>query len=741
MTAFQRVTTEHPSLAEQLQALYDETRAAMGEQDLAQIRQVAAYSKAIKARSRELLMKGAGDDALKKGVALYMLHILLEFSELGHNIMHGSYDHLPDAGEFHSSRWQWDFVTDPREWKVMHHQNHHPFTNIVGKDHDLGYSIARLLPYQSWFGHHALQPGVLVLLLLHMYHFTIYTATSAARTEGRKVLSTATFRRSLDMIAAHARQNYVKEPLESGRRFFHTLFGNYLGTALGYDLTILILILEHHAPNVQVFPDPGPGETRDDYFRRQLLATSNFIPMGRLDAYFSRLLEEEVPFENRPSFEVFYGGLTTHVEHHLFPDLPCQRQREIVPKVREICLQHGIPYNVVALEDVLPDIFKSLFKWAAPLSSAESTVRDLIRQPKSTLTRLMHGLRYRTPSATTYLKAPRFYNADTKVLSATPLAEGDALSLTLARPYGWDTVTWDAGAFVSVRVVIGGEEHIRQYSLTEDSTGSDTLNICVKRVKNGLVSNYINDYVKTGDYLTLANTPQNGGAFAVPAASDKTLLVAGGVGITPLISMLRAMRRRGGLANSIVLYFNRAPSSILFENELRVLAASHGVEIHFFCDGPVSWRSDLQQGSLGEDVLDRLVPDLAERQVYACAPGGMLDALGRLLAERGVPADHYHTESFSAPLLDRDAARAGVSYQVSFARSGVSVSVDGASTLLEASRLAGLKVPSGCERGLCKACVCTKLTGKTLQESASGRQESRITICNALPDSDIVLDL
>ena len=145
MNMYANLVEEQQSLVNELTALYQKTKAEMNDQDIDHIRNVAAYSKAIKLRSEQLIRECISLESWGRGIILGCLHTLLEFSELGHNIMHGSYDHLPQATEFHSERWVWDFVTDPREWRVMHHQNHHPFTNIVGKDHDLGYSFLRSL--------------------------------------------------------------------------------------------------------------------------------------------------------------------------------------------------------------------------------------------------------------------------------------------------------------------------------------------------------------------------------------------------------------------------------------------------------------------------------------------------------------------------------------------------------------------------------------------------------------------
>lgn len=730
-------------LSRDLLALYEQTRAQMGEADLDHIRHVAAYSQAIKDRSEVLIQKGGKPGALQKGVMLHALHVLLEFSELGHNIMHGSYDHLPNVGPFHSERWVWDFVTDPREWRVMHHQNHHPYTNIVGVDHDIGYSFMRLKPGQDWFGHHVTQPLMLAsLLTFHLYHFTIYTATSAARVEGRKVLSLDTFRRSFKLIGQQVWRSYVEQPIQARSRFLHTLLGNYLGTTLGYDATSAILLFEHHAPNVQLFHDPGPDETQDAYFRRQILATTNFTPVVELDAFMKNLLAEEVDFPNPPGFEVFYGGLDTHLEHHLFPDLPCQRQREIAPQVRAICEAHGLPYNSIALEELIPDLLKSAVRWAVPAGEAEQAKpARLLRQPRQLLSRLRHGLRYRAPTPDTYLKAPRFFNVPVKVLETRTEASGQALSLRLEKPQGWEQVKWDAGAFISLRVSVSGKTLVRQYSLTRDSHGAGTLDIIVKRVDGGQVSNYLNDTVQKGQLLTLVGVPQSDGRFIMKDLPRQPLFLAGGVGITPIISMLAKLKREASQTAATLLYFNHDPASIIFERELKALARDSGITLHFICSQLDQAQTDREQGRLSLELLQRHAPGIIGREVYVCAPPGFIAAAQEHLAALGHDHEQFYSESFTPPTLLRPAQTDGRQHRVRFRRSQLEIIVDGSTTLLEAARQAGLDVPSGCERGLCKACVCTKLQGRTQHDAEASTALTRITVCNSLPRSDIELDI
>ena len=726
------------SLAEDLQALYDQTRAKMGQKDIDHIERVAAYSNAIKARSRELLQKGGKKGAFYRGVTLHIIHVLLEFSELGHNIMHGSYDNLPEAKKFHSDQWVWDFVTDPREWQVMHHQNHHPFTNIMGKDHDIGYSFMRAFGNQNWYIHHLVQPTVISVLLVHVYFFSLYTATSAARVEGRPILSLKTFERTFDLVKKHIGRNFINEPLQARSRFLHTLIGNYLGTALGYDLTILVLLLEHHADNVKVFLDPGPGETREDYFRRQILAASNFTPMRAIDDYLKRILDEEVDFPNPPSFEIFYGGLDTHIEHHLFPDLPCNRQREIVHEVQAICTAHGLPYNMVAFEDVVPQLLKRGFKMAFPIAEQESPL-SLLRRPRQLLKRIAYGLHYKSPSPYTYSKEPRHFNIPAKVLATRIEAEGQALSIQFAKPFGWDDYVWDAGAYLSLRIKIGTEEFVRQYSLTSDSFDSDTLDITIKRVKDGRVSNFLNDTVRAGQYITLVGTPQNDGSFVVQELPKRPVFIAGGVGITPIISMMRKLRRDTTDAQGTLLYFNRNPESIIFEQEIRVLAQEARLNIHMICDSAPTHRTDLIQDKLSPALLKKHIPDISTADVYVCAPPGFIDVVNAQLIALGLPEGRFHTESFTPPVMVREASD-GHQYRIQFKRSGFEVTVESNVTLLEAARQVGIKIPTGCERGMCKACVCTKISGDT-QFAIDQAPNTRITICNSMPRSDIELDV
>ncbi|MCH9710289.1 MAG: fatty acid desaturase [Actinomycetia bacterium] len=726
-------------LADDLQDLYRLTKAQVGDEDLAHIRNVTAYGQAINARRLELLRDGS-PKAVGRAVILEMLYRLLQFSELGHNIIHGSYDHLPNCGEYHSERYEWDFNVDIRQWKVMHHEGHHPHTNIAGRDHDLGYSISRAMAGQDWFGHHIVQTAVIGALAATAPQSAPFMLGNVTRhVDGRRFFSRNLLGSPVRIAVRDARERYLREPLRAGSTFLPALLANYLGGVAGYMSVFFLVAIEHHAGELEMFPDPGPDETPDQYYARQFRATRNFVRSPRIDDFLERILTEEVPFENRPDFRIFYGGLDTHIEHHMFPDLPPNRQRQIAPAVRRIAARHGLPYHETPLLESMRLFAKALTGLSIPLGEREiGKPLRLLAQPRSLARRLAFGAAYKQLPEGPYMEQARFYNVPAKVLSADSAANGQAIHCRLQKPRGWEDVRWDAGAFVSVRVEVGDDVLVRQYSLVHDSVSSDTMEICIKRVSDGRVSNQLNDSLRTGKYVTLVGVPANTGGMTITTPPRKSLFIAGGVGITPIISQLRKFAREAPASDAVLLYFNRDDQSIIFERELRHLAERSGVRVHFFTDGP-SRLHDVSQGRLSQILLKRHVRDIADRETFVCAPPAMIDLAQRHLVGLGLDPERFHTESFAPPTLARPADD-GRRYTVRFRRSERSVEIDGATTLLEAAGRAGIRVPTGCERGLCGACVSPKLSGATQLEAERGAME-RITVCNSLACSDIELDL
>ena len=552
-------------------------------------------------------------------------------------------------------------------------------------------------------------------------------ANITRQVEGKRFWSRETLRAPARIALADTIRRLLTEPLAMGSRFLPAMVANHVGGVAGYLSVLFLVAIEHHAGETEVFADPGPEETRDDYYRRQVRGTRNFQRSARLDAALERILDEEVPYPNRPDFRIFYGGLDTHIEHHLFPDLPPNRQREIAPRVEEIVSRHGLPYHVTPLGQTAALLLKALTGLSVPVGEREAgRPLTLLTRPAGLARRLVSGVRYQALPDAPYLNQARWYNVPVRVVGTRRMAGGQARLIRLEKPRGWNAVCWDPGAFVSLCVPDGGEVLIRQYSLVNDSAGSDTMDICVKRVDGGRVSNLLNDGVRAGAYLTVLNPPVSTGGLATPEIPPRALFVAGGVGITPIISQLRSLARSGAAEDAVLLYFNRDASSILFGSEISEIGSLPGITVHVFTGQRPT-----------PELLDELVPDAAERETFACAPGGLIESLRGYLADCGQSPGLFHTESFAAP--ERTRTDDGNRYTVTFARTRRTVEIDGTTTLLEAANRVGIPVPTGCRSGLCRAWVTPKISGVTQKDGV--RPLERITVCDSVACSDIELDL
>ncbi|MEO6206193.1 MAG: ferredoxin reductase [Mycobacteriales bacterium] len=252
----------------------------------------------------------------------------------------------------------------------------------------------------------------------------------------------------------------------------------------------------------------------------------------------------------------------------------------------------------------------------------------------------------------------------------------DAATLVLRPGRGWRGHV--PGQYVRIGVDIDGVRQWRAYSVTAST--ATTVSVTVKAIPDGVVSNHL---VRSATPGTVVQLDQAAGEFVLPTTRPaKALFVTAGSGITPVMGMLRA-----SLAElTDVVWVHSAPTAddVIFAAEIRALPGVRLVEKHTDTDGMLS-----------TDELLALVPDLAEREAWACGPAGMLDAL-----EAWWPTDSLRTERFRPSVLV-----SGEGGTVSFARAGVTVEADGATPLLDAGEAAGVLMPSGCRMGICFGCV------------------------------------
>ncbi|MGB3301848.1 ferredoxin reductase [Gordonia sp. (in: high G+C Gram-positive bacteria)] len=316
-----------------------------------------------------------------------------------------------------------------------------------------------------------------------------------------------------------------------------------------------------------------------------------------------------------------------------------------------------------------------------------------------------------------------------KVVSVVPET---ADSATIVIKPGWGfSFDYHPGQYIGIGVLVDGRWAWRSYSLTSVPSASredGTVAITVKAMPEGFLSSHLVKGLAAGTVVRLAAPA---GEFVLPdPLPAKMLFATAGSGLTPIISMLRAMRRRGQAADVTVIHSVPTEDDLLFSEELRGMADDGLIDLHLQFT-----RSD---GQVTPAKLRALCPDWAERQTWACGPGGFLDMLSEQFAEAGA-ADQLHIERFA---LERGAtgAEGGI---VTFGTPDRQIEVDGATTLLEAGEQAGVLMPFGCRMGICQSCVVMLDKGavRDLRTGAEHVEGERIQTCVSAAAGDCTLDV
>src|SRR6201996_9418320 len=136
-------------LARELDAIRSDIEESRGERDARYVRRTIQLQRALAAGGRVALMASRNKVAWVAGTAMLAAAKIIENMELGHNIIHGQWDWMNDP-EVHSTSWEWDTVCPSVQWKYSHNYIHHKYTNVVGKDNDVGYGILRVTSAQKW---------------------------------------------------------------------------------------------------------------------------------------------------------------------------------------------------------------------------------------------------------------------------------------------------------------------------------------------------------------------------------------------------------------------------------------------------------------------------------------------------------------------------------------------------------------------------------------------------------------
>ncbi len=284
--------------------------------------------------------------------------------------------------------------------------------------------------------------------------------------------------------------------------------------------------------------------------------------------------------------------------------------------------------------------------------------------------------------------------------------------------------TVQPGAHIDVHLPDG---MIRQYSLVNEPGEQDVYRIGVKlepESRGG--SRWIHDSLSVGDVLTMAGPHNN---FALRRDARLTLLIAGGIGITPLLSMARSLSRSG--LGFELHHFVRGPEHLPFPDLLSGLGDHHRPYL------------GLDPGATVEQLEEILSTPGPDRQVYICGPGPMADAARRIAADRGWPEDRVHFEYFAnnRPRDDRHP------FTIELARSAMTLEVPPGRSILEIVRENGIGLESSCEQGACGTCTVGVIEGEVdhqdvhLSDTEHNRHDRIVTCVSRALGDRLVLDL
>jgi fatty acid desaturase len=343
---------ETEAFCQELDAIHRRVLTDLDEHDADYIRDVIRAQRRLEVTGRGLLFFSLIPPAWLGGVAALSLSKILDNMEIGHNVMHGQYDWMKDP-ELDGRSFEWDSACPGDLWRHSHNYLHHTYTNVLGKDRDVGYGVLRMSDEQPWNPYYLGNPLYAALLaIFFQYGVALHDLEVDRVLAGETTL--AEKRELLRAIEHKVRQqtlkDYVLFPLLSGPSAPLVLAGNATAN-LVRNLWAFTIIFCGHFPDgtVQFTEEEMEKETRGQWYYRQLLGSAN-LTGGKL-------------------FHILSGHLSHQIEHHLFPDIPANRYGEIAVEVREICRRYGLPYNTGPLGKQFGSVVRKIARFALPSRS------------------------------------------------------------------------------------------------------------------------------------------------------------------------------------------------------------------------------------------------------------------------------------------------------------------------------------------------------------------------------------
>ncbi|WP_192251093.1 flavin reductase family protein [Mesorhizobium silamurunense] len=301
-----------------------------------------------------------------------------------------------------------------------------------------------------------------------------------------------------------------------------------------------------------------------------------------------------------------------------------------------------------------------------------------------------------------------------------------------------------AGQFVTIRFSWGGQTCSRVFTISSPPTRPDRITLTIKAAVDGKATRILHDHFGEGTMVEIGDAA---GDFTLEGrAVEKALFLCAGSGITPLMSMLRALHDQGRDLDVTFIQCARTPDDILFGNELQTLSRNMPrLKVETVCSRASGSDDNGRAGRLDITRLASLVPDVGSRTVFLCGPSSFMQAMRGHLIELGVPTGLIFSEAFGGDPSTRTVPP-GTTTIVAFERSGVRREARESATILETAEAAGVYVDTSCRMGVCGTCKVRLLNGEVDLNDMGGlsdleRQDGLILACCSTPRGDVTVDL
>ena len=336
-------------IGRRLDEVKDEIMGSLGPKDVAYIKNLIRLQRGTEVAARITLLFSGNKAAWWAGTSLLTLLKILENLEIGHNVLYGQWDWMNDP-EIHSTTWEWDIVCPSSQWMHSHNFVHHTYTNVVGMDNDIGYGILRVTRDRKWSPLYAFQPVInTVLASLFQWAVGYYDVEL-----GRYFVGRASWEETKEKFWETTRKagkqtlrDYVLYPALSGKNFGKTIKANLAANFARSVWAYAVIFCGHFPDEVETFTkEQFRNEDHNQWYLRQMLGSANFHG-GKI-------------------LTIMSGNLNYQIEHHLFPDMPSNRLADAAEKVRAICAEYDLPYNVDSFPTQLFKVQKTLLKLSLP---------------------------------------------------------------------------------------------------------------------------------------------------------------------------------------------------------------------------------------------------------------------------------------------------------------------------------------------------------------------------------------